>query len=110
MDKFEVKDTQRLTARIDLYQAGKKNKGGSAYNIMNLDYDQSNDGVKLRRFDDDAKVRALIRSKNLDNKNNCGFNILTGEDRSKIIVPHHDKYNPIRNAGGLMMGLGVPKS
>ena len=77
---------------------------------MNLDYDNNNDGLKLKRFDDDAKVRALIRSKNLDFKNNCGFNILTGEDRLKVNVPFHEKYNPIRNAGGLVMGSGVPKS
>jgi len=66
MDKNDQKETERIQTRIDLYQAGKKNKGGAAYNIMNLDYDKSNDGQKLKRFDDDAKVRALIRSKNLD--------------------------------------------
>ena len=100
MEHFEKKDDKRLEARIQLYQAGKKNKGGAAYNIMNLDYDQSNDGQRLKRFDDDAKVRALIRSKNLDQKNNCGFNILTGEQRLTVQVPQHEKYNPIRSAAG----------
>jgi hypothetical protein len=37
----------------------------------------------------------LIESKNLDAKNNSGFNLITGEDRFKIAVPHHDRYNPI---------------
>lgn len=62
-----------------MYQAAKKNMGGSAYNIVNLDYDKNPEGTKLRQIDTDAKVRAMMRSKNLDNKNNSGFNILTGE-------------------------------
>lgn len=36
MEKQEVMEEKRIQARIDLYQAGKKNKGGAAYNIMNL--------------------------------------------------------------------------
>lgn len=38
----------------------------------------------------------MIRSKNLDNKNNSGFNILTGEGRQQIQVPAHERYNPIK--------------
>lgn len=53
--------------------------GGSAYNILSLEYDKNKEGIKLQQVDHDAKVRALIRSKNLDQKNNNGFNILTGE-------------------------------
>ena len=40
---------------------------------MNLDYDTNKDGDKLKTVDTDAKVRAMIRSKNLDQKNNNGF-------------------------------------
>lgn len=94
----------RITVRADLYQAGKKNKGGSAFNIVNLDYDNNKDGQKLKVIDNDAKVRALMRSKNLEAKNNTGFNILTGNDRQFIQVPHHEKYNPLKSAGGYMMG------
>jgi hypothetical protein len=53
--------------------------GGAAYNIVNLDYDNNKEGVKLKQTDSDARVRALFRSKNLDSKNNNGFNVLTGE-------------------------------
>jgi hypothetical protein len=49
----------------------------------------------LKTVDTDAKVRAMIRSKNLDQKNNNGFNILTGEPRNTISLPFHEKYNPI---------------
>ena len=40
-----------------------------------------------------------MRSKNLDVKNNNGFNILTGEARSAVSVPFHERYNPITSAG-----------
>lgn len=69
--------------------------GGAAYNIVNLDYDQNKEGTKLKQLDQDARVRALFRSKNLDSKNNSGFNILTGEHRQGINVPFHERYNPI---------------
>jgi hypothetical protein len=53
-------------------------------------------------------VRAIIRSKNLDQKNNNGFNILTGEARSTLQVPFHERYNPITSAASQM--FGPPKS
>jgi peptidoglycan hydrolase CwlO-like protein len=37
--------------------------------------------VKVKEIDNDAMVRALLRSKVLDKKNNGGYNILTGEAR-----------------------------
>jgi hypothetical protein len=40
-------------------------------------------------------VRALLRSKVLDKKNNGSYNILTGEARPPIKVPLHERYNPI---------------
>ena len=52
--------------RVDKYQAGKKNKGGAAYNLVSMDYEGNPDGTKLKLFDDDARVRNLMRSKVLD--------------------------------------------
>ena len=78
-----------------------------------MGYDTSKEGVRLQAIDGDAKVRALIRSKNLDQKNNCGFNILTGENRLKVKVPQHEKYNPVpstshsqQSTGGCLPGMG----
>ena len=79
LENIERKEVNRLQTRTELYQAGKKNKSGLAYNIMNLDYDKSKDGNKLREIDGDAKVRALMRSKNLEQKNNGAYNIITGD-------------------------------
>ena len=73
----------------DHFNAGKKNKGGASFNIVNLSYDGNKEGERLRVIDNDAKVRALCRSKLLDTKNNGKFNILTGQDRPEVKVPAH---------------------
>jgi hypothetical protein len=44
MDAHLKFQEDRITVRRDLYQAGKKNKGGSAFNIVTLDYDTNKDG------------------------------------------------------------------
>jgi len=50
--------------------------------------------------DTDARVRALMRTKVLDSKNNNSYNPITGEDRFKINVPHHERYNPVLSHTG----------
>jgi hypothetical protein len=52
------------------------------------------------QVDQDAKVRALMRTKALDARNNTQFNVITGEDRFKINIPHHDRYNPVLSYTG----------
>ena len=52
------------------YQVGNANKGGAAYNILNLNYDNSREGEYLKMKDDDAKVRSMLRSKNIDTLSN----------------------------------------
>lgn len=63
------------------YQIGNANKGGAAYNILSLDYEQSQEGQALAKRDSDAKVRSLMRSKNIDTIGNSGFNLLNGGER-----------------------------
>jgi len=45
-------------------------------------------------LDEDSKVRALMRSKNIDVRSNCGYNVLTGTDWRSIEIPPNPKYNP----------------
>ena len=78
MDKEYKFQEDRITCRRDVYNASKKNQGGAAFNIVTLDYDKNPAGNKLCNIDNDAKVRALCRSKVLDRKNNGQYNILTG--------------------------------
>lgn len=89
MDKEEDREKQRIDYMNEHYCTGKKNKGGyayrtntlpsAAYNVINLEYERSNEGGLLMERDNDAKVRQLMRSKNLDTRANCGYNVLTGK-------------------------------
>ena len=47
MDKKENFEDERIKVRKEKYQAGKKNLGGTAYNIVNLGYEASTQGKKL---------------------------------------------------------------
>ena len=83
-EKMESVDAHKdiiLQAKIAHFNAGKKNKGGAAYNLLNFGYDQSNDGHKLAKIDEDSHVRALIRAKNLNDRANGNFDIFTGKQR-----------------------------
>ena len=95
MDAYNKFQEDRITVKRDVYQAGKKNKGGASFNIINMDYEHNKEGDRLRQIDNDCMVRALMRSKVLDQKNNGGYNILTGEARPKVNIPVHERYNPI---------------
>lgn len=94
MDDEEGREKHRLEYMNEHYLTGKKNKGGAAYNVISLDYDTSTEGQRLKKRDDDAKVRALVRSKNIDMRSNCGYNVLTGDQRAGVNVPPHEVYNP----------------
>lgn len=70
MEHKEVKEQSRIEAMKQLHNAGKKNEGGAAYNVLSHGYDQNQNGQSLAQMDDDAKVRAAIRTNNLTNIGN----------------------------------------
>ena len=84
MEQVEVKQAQVLGVKKDHFNAGKKNQGGAAYNLLNHGYDANPNGNNLQTYDEDCRVRALMRAKNISDKSNGAYNILTGEDRSRI--------------------------
>jgi len=55
-------------------------------------------------------VRALLRSKNIDVRSNCGYNIVNGSDRRSVEVPDHARYNQndgrLRSVGETIIGSG----
>jgi hypothetical protein len=57
---------------------GNANKGGAAFNIINLNYDNSQDGEYLRLKDEEKRIRQLMRSKNIDTLGNSGYSIING--------------------------------
>jgi hypothetical protein len=81
MDDESKRDQERIDTMNDKYLTGRKNKGGAAYNILNLQYERTNDGEVLRQRDDDMKVRNLMRSNNIDTRSNIGFNVINNGDR-----------------------------
>lgn len=51
MEKVDKQQENRVHVRAELYQAGKKNMGGAAYNVVSLDYDNNKEGLKLKQID-----------------------------------------------------------
>lgn len=78
MEEENERNNMRINERKDKYNLGNANKGGAAFNILNLDYEKSKEGDYLKERDDAAKVRNLLRSKNVDSLGNAGFNLLNG--------------------------------
>ena len=68
-----------MEAKKNEFNAGKKNQGGAAYNPLNQGYDNTSQGQQLQQYDEDCRVRALMRAKNINDKANGNYNILTGQ-------------------------------
>ena len=60
----------------------------------------------MAQYDEESRVRALMRAKNLNDRGNGAFDILTGAERQRIQVPAHERYNPMSNAGQQIMASG----
>lgn len=58
------------------------------FNPITLEYEKSQQGDQLRRKDDLTKVRGFVRAENLDTRNNCGYNILTGNSQITQLYSH----------------------
>mmetsp|Transcript_42675 Transcript_42675/g.40979 ORF Transcript_42675/g.40979 Transcript_42675/m.40979 type:complete len:125 (+) Transcript_42675:302-676(+) len=109
MDEEKTRDERRIQSMNDKYLTGRRNKGGAAYNILSLQYDNSNEGQYLKQKDEDSKVRSLMRSKNIDTRSNCGYNVVNGNSRLSVNVPEHRIYNPqdnMRSVGEMVLGSG----
>ena len=89
MDEENKREQEKIRQMQAKYLTGRQCRGGAAYNVINLNYEDSIDGHILYQRDEDTKVRALIRSKNVDVRNNCGYNPINGEERAGIDVPIH---------------------
>jgi hypothetical protein len=44
MEDVQNREVQKVNAMQDKYKLGHSNKGGAAYNIVNLDYERSAEG------------------------------------------------------------------
>ena len=82
-------ERQKKEFHGDTHQKFKRNGNGQAFNPISLAYEESGDGEILKQKDDDSKVKQLVRAHNLDTRSNCGYNILTGEQRQSIKAPEN---------------------
>jgi hypothetical protein len=89
------------------YQTGNHNKGGAAYNILNLAYENSREGDFLKSKDTEKQVRGLLRSRHIDALSNSGYNLTNGEGRLQVQVPEHPSYNPPGSAHSAMARAGA---
>jgi hypothetical protein len=44
MEAGDIQNAQILDVKKNQFNAGKKNQGGAAYNLLNLNYDENNNG------------------------------------------------------------------
>ncbi|OMJ65940.1 hypothetical protein SteCoe_37395 [Stentor coeruleus] len=72
---------QNLEIKRDQWRAGQKNNPSEAFNVITLDYDQTDKGDYLRKRDEEKKYREGLRMNNLDTKMNSGYNIINGAAR-----------------------------
>ena len=60
------------------------------YNPITQSYEDSDRGRKLQTYDEGKEVNRFVRSRNIVEKNNSQFNIITGErkpDYTQTVVP-----------------------
>lgn len=54
------------------------------YNPITHAYEESTRGQALKQFDEGKEVNRYVRSKNIIEKNNTNFNIITGEQKAIV--------------------------
>ncbi|CAD8134887.1 unnamed protein product [Paramecium pentaurelia] len=101
-EEYLLKDEQRRQYHSEQFTRGKRNTNGLAYNPITLEYAQNEAGQALKRYDEQHQVRKFVRAKNLDTRANCGFNVLSGQERQGVdyIVPdelRHDYQQRVRD-------------
>ena len=66
-----------------------KNNLSEAFNPITLQYDTTEQGRLLLQKDERAQQRAGMRLFNLDQRQNCGYNPITGQERRYTPMPRN---------------------
>jgi len=80
MDEEGKREAEKMQALQQKATTGRSQKG-AAFNILSLQYDESDAGYQLRQRDEDNQVRQILRSKHVDMRGNSGYNVVNGMDR-----------------------------
>lgn len=80
MSSAQRQEEARLARLRDTGTGARRNKSGTEYNILTLDYNKSPGGQALSARDDAVKSKAAVRAANLYSKSHSvTHNIITGE-------------------------------
>ena len=75
----KVKEREEYSAVNQIMGAKRvANSNGLAYNPITLEYDRNPEGEKLKRLDEEAKIRGYVRAHNMDHNGNSKYNPLNG--------------------------------
>mmetsp|Transcript_10218 Transcript_10218/g.8771 ORF Transcript_10218/g.8771 Transcript_10218/m.8771 type:complete len:123 (-) Transcript_10218:200-568(-) len=87
MEYLAKKQQARHEYKVNIGQTNKRNHSGLPYNPLTHAYHDDEKGRNLMLKDEQRKVRHILRSTNLDARQNCGYNLITGETRKEVEMP-----------------------
>lgn len=99
--EFEF-DAQREEYSREHGLHSRSNRTSMPYNPINLQYDDNQDGQRLRYSDDTLKYRGALRAEHLQHRMNGarGFNPLTGQPVAPVVVPPRPQAPQFMHAPG----------
>jgi hypothetical protein len=86
VDEDYKRSIQKLDVKRSIWKAGQKNNPSEAFNVITLDYDNTQQGEYLKSKDQEKKYREGLRMYNLDARMNSGFNVITGATRQSPVL------------------------
>lgn len=97
--------SERIEKAKKKYLIGKNGNGSYPYNILTGNYEASEDGRMLEKYEKEREARGLVRSRMLELNGHSPYNPINGSAKKSIQVPKHDIYNPnpIKGVGTLIM-------
>ncbi|CAD7926627.1 unnamed protein product [Amoebophrya sp. A25] len=87
IDYKEKAEAERQRRLIDDPLIGKKNVSGVPFDIVNLEYENTWEGRKLRHDDEITRYRGDLRKANLAYRGHLGFNPILGEQTHPLPQP-----------------------
>jgi hypothetical protein len=89
MENAMQRHEQVLQNKRETGEGAKRNQSGQHYQIITLEYNSTPEGQKLKTKDESVLLKSQLRSINLYNRgNSVSHNIITGEPRPPIALPH----------------------
>ncbi|GAX78874.1 hypothetical protein CEUSTIGMA_g6313.t1 [Chlamydomonas eustigma] len=89
MENAMQRHEQVIQHKRETGEGAKRNQSGQHYQIITLEYNQTPEGQKLKAKDESVLLKSQLRSINLYNKaNSVSHNIITGEPRNPVALPH----------------------